>query len=382
MTFLQGQPLQVGQIVGGHYRIIKLLGKGSFGETYLAEDSQAMDKKCAVKRLTFVSNDPSTFNKAKDLFKREASVLHKLTNPPTNNQIPQFFAHFDDNQEFYLVQELIEGHTLSDELQRVRTLPEEQVVELLEDVLKILEYIHSQGIIHRDIKPENLMRRNRDKKIVLIDFGAVKEVVARSIFQNSPQKGTQIHTAGYAPKEQRQGDAKPNSDIYALGMTAIEALTGLNPEKLPTDPRTGEVAWRDKAQVSNGLAKILEQMVRDDWHKRYRSTSEVLEAVEKFKNTLIVSPGQGQSVAKTQPIQGRASGVISQMPLLLLFAILAPIVMFVSFGIAFLVKPIDPTPRVSTPTSTKEDVDAQKGNTENKPCPPILAPGQRCKSEN
>jgi len=310
MTFFQGQPLKLGQIVGGHYRIVKPLGNGGFGETYLAEDTQVMNKKVALKRFTFVSTDPAIFNKAKELFKRESDVLYKLTNPFNNTNIPQFFACFEENQELYLVQEFIEGETFRDELRRRRTLREDEVIELLKDVLRVLKFIHQANIIHRDIKPENLIRRKGDRQFVLIDFGAVKEEVAKTfVNSSSPAKGTQIYSPGYTPREQHSGNAKEYSDIYALGMTAIEALTGLEPKDLPEDRRTGEIIWRDKAQVSDGFAKILEKMVRDDWKQRYRSAVEVLEAVEK----------------------------LNKLPLSLWFAVLGPIVMFVYLGVAFLV---------------------------------------------
>ena len=366
MTFLQGQPLKPGDIVRGHYCIIRLLGEGNFGETYLAADIDRRNEEVAVKRLTFISSNPAIFKKAKELFERESSVLCKLTDPVINNQIPKFFTYFEENQQFYLVQEVIQGQTLKQELRRVRMLGEDAVVELLEDVLGVLKFIHQKGIIHRDIKPENLMRRNSDRKFVLIDFGAVKEEVAKTIVNTaSPAKGTQIYTPGYAPREQRQGDAKENSDIYALGMTAIEALTGIAAENLPEDRNTGEIIWRDKAQVSKGLAKILEEMVRDDWKKRYRSASEVLEALDKFKHTLIVSPrGQGQSGGTSQPVPVGVTGVISKLPLWSWFVILAPIVIITVLPISFaLVKTILPSgSNVSNPSFTNKPTDRESKN--------------------
>ncbi|MCL1466855.1 serine/threonine-protein kinase [Argonema galeatum] len=283
MTVVPGQPLKPRQVVGGHYRIIQLLGAGNFGDTYLAEDLYAMERKCAVKRFNFVNKDSLTFDRAKDLFEREASVLLQLSQPPRNDQIPLFYAYFEENRQFYLVQEFIEGHPLSDELQKGKKLREGRVVEILSDVLPILEFIHSKGIIHRDIKPENLMRRNRDGKLVLIDFGAVKEVLAQSATSRPQTRPTVIYIKGYTPKEQLQGEPKPNSDIYALGMTAIQALTGLDPKDLPKDSRLGEVIWRNKAQVSNGLAQILSLMIRDDSWQRYESAQDVINKLQKPK---------------------------------------------------------------------------------------------------
>lgn len=389
MTFLQGQPLKPGQIVRTHYRIVKLLGKGAFGETYLAEDTDKKNEQVALKRLTFVSTDPAIFNKAKDLFKRESDVLYKLTNPFNNTNIPQFFACFEENQELYLGQEFIEGETFRDELRRIRTLGEDEVIELLKDVLRVLKFIHQAKIIHRDIKPDNLIRRTGDRQFVLIDFGAVKEEVAKTfVNSSSPVKGTQIYSPGYTPREQHSGNAKEYSDIYALGMTAIEALTGLEPKDLPEDRRTGEIIWRDKAQVSDGLAKILEKMVRDDWKKRYRSAVEVLKALEMINNTLVLAPSIRQSSVKTKQPQiiSQQTGWLETIPVWVMFAILAPIVgvgaLVISLNFFKAIPPSEPKViPIARPTESpthQTPPDNKSPSREKKKCGPFIGPDEVC----
>ncbi len=148
----------------------------------------------------------------------------------------------------------------------------------MQDILKILEFVHQQNIIHRDIKPSNIIRRTSDGKLVLIDFGAVKEKI-NTFRPNSQGKTVPIGTPGYVPSEQAIGNPEFNSDIYALGITAIQALTGILPKQLPKNPETHEVVWRDLVQVKPQLADILDKMVRYDSCKRYQSVNEVSQAL-------------------------------------------------------------------------------------------------------
>ena len=198
-----------------------------------------------------------------------------------HSQIPQLLAYFEENQEFYLVQEFIKGHPLSAEMILGKRLSEFQVVYLLKDILSVLNFIHTQGVIHRDIKPANIIRREQDGKLVLIDFGAVKQKLQESQLVEGQESVTiGIGTAGYAPNEQLKGQPKFNSDIYALGITAIQALTGQVPDQLPTDPKTAEIVWRNYASINNYLANVLDQMVRHHHSARYQSAAEVLQALK------------------------------------------------------------------------------------------------------
>ncbi|MHC5730371.1 MAG: protein kinase domain-containing protein, partial [Nostoc sp.] len=165
-----------------------------------------------------------------------------------HDQIPRLFAHFNEDGDFYLVQQFIDGHALTQEIVPGQRLSENAVLNLLREILEVLAFVHQHNIIHRDIKPQNLMRRHTDQKIVLIDFGSIKKISALGAGLTIA-----VGTPGYMPSEQAKGKPKLCSDIYAVGMIGIQALTGLIPEQLQEDPNTGEVIWRDKAQVSGAL---------------------------------------------------------------------------------------------------------------------------------
>ena len=267
-------------ILRSRYKIIKLLGKGGFGETYLAEDLDIPTNpkpKRVVKLLSPQNRNPQVLQLAKDLFDREAEVLYRLGQ--LSDQIPKLFAHFEEKGEFYLVQEFVDGHNLSTELTPGKQVSEAEVVKLLKDILEVLAVVHQHKIIHRDIKPQNIMRRRQDRKLVLIDFGAVKEIQGMTISQGQITSEVCIGTPGYMPNEQAKG--KPNlcSDVYAVGMLGIQALTGRLPHQLPEDSTTGEVIWRQWANVSDRLAGVLTNMVRSNHGQRYQTAQEALQVL-------------------------------------------------------------------------------------------------------
>jgi len=262
--------------LGGRYSIISRLGAGGFGETYLAEDIQLPDNHCCVvKHLKPQSTEAEVLDISRRLFDSEAKVLHKLG---SHNQIPRLLANFEENQEFYLVQEFIEGNGLDRELTNKWNQP--QVVILLQDILSTLEFVHQQKVIHRDIKPENLIRRKQDGRIVLIDFGAVKQIYTQLIPSKRAKSTITIGTMGYMPSEQANGYPQINSDIYALGIIAIQALTGLDPEFIPKNPNTLELEWVHLVEIDLNLIKILDKMVRYDFRQRYTSATEVLKDLD------------------------------------------------------------------------------------------------------
>lgn len=268
----------LGQILRQRYKIIRLLGSGTFGVTYLAEDLDLPDHPlCVVKNLKQMQN-PEALQAARVLFDREAKVLYRLGNECS--QIPRLFAHFEENGEFYLVQEFIDGHDLSEEIFPGNRLSEAQVTQLLQEILEVLTFIHDKNIIHRDIKPQNLMRRNTDGKIILIDFGVVKQISGLGVnSQGQTNVSFIVGTSGYMPSEQLNGYPKLSSDVYALGMLGIYALTGIRPQELPKDRETLEVIWRDRASVSPRLADVLDKMVRYHFNQRYQTAAEALQAL-------------------------------------------------------------------------------------------------------
>lgn len=262
-------------VLSGRYKINKVLGSGGFGCTYLAEDTQRPGNPiCVVKQLMPARRDTRFLQVARRLFDAEAEILEALGK---HNQIPQLLAYFEDNHEFYLVQEYIEGHTLSEELPPVRGVQNELfVIDMLKEILEVLAFVHERRVIHRDIKPTNIIRRATDNQLVLIDFGAVK--MMRPLNQEETELATvAIGTRGYAPPEQFAGHPRLSSDIYALGMISIQAVTGLSPHELQPNDDTGTVIWRQWAQVSEELAEILDKMVRYHFSDRYQSASAVLQ---------------------------------------------------------------------------------------------------------
>lgn len=290
------------QILGGRYQIISHLSCGGFGTTFVACDTQLPgNPQCVVKQLKLqMTNEELMLQTARRLFNTEAQVLYKLG---THDQIPQLLAYFEENQEFYLVQEFIKGCDLSQELTPNKTLEEEQVICLLQDILEILEFVHQQKVIHRDVNPRNLIRRESDGKLVLIDFGAVKQITTQLVAAQRQTKMTvAIGTPGYIPSEQAHGNPKLSSDVYAVGIIGIQALTGLQPEQLPKDADTDEICWHQQAQVSPELARVLDKMVCYDFRQRYSCASEALLALKELKNpishTVVLSPPHRQKTPK------------------------------------------------------------------------------------
>ena len=279
--------LNPGEILAERYQIIDRLGQGGFAITYTAK---ALDKPgnplCVVKEIPFPkSENPRVLEQARNRFQREASALQILGK---DSRIPELFASFEDNDNFYLVQEYIQGTSLSQELIQGRQWNEADVIALLREILEILIFVNQQNIIHRDITPSNLIRRTKDRKIALIDFGAVKEI--STLTSNSTGEiltSQAIGTNGYMPAEQYnpRSNPRPYNDIYSIGIIAIQALTGRRPTNLPHDPETGEILWifSTAERVSDVLTNILNQMVRFNFQERYQSATEVLQVLNSLK---------------------------------------------------------------------------------------------------
>lgn len=297
----------IGKLLDYRYQVIKVLATGGFGETYIAKDTKRPGKPiCVVKHLKPANSDSKVFDTARRLFQNEAETLEKLGN---HDQIPRLLAYFDENQEFYLVQEFIEGHPLSEELLPTQHWNEAQVVEMLQEVLSILKFVHGQGVIHRDIKPDNIIRRASDGRLVLVDFGAVKQLRAPSGYARTQMftvagnnaATVAIGTPGYMPTEQGQGKPRPNSDIYSLGIIAIQALTGVSPMDMQEDPYTGEILWQHLVSVSDDFAAVLSKMVRYHFKDRYQSASEALQALQSINPSFITSETLSQNSPNHAP---------------------------------------------------------------------------------
>ncbi|MEO0457729.1 MAG: pentapeptide repeat-containing protein [Cyanobacteria bacterium P01_A01_bin.114] len=264
-------------LLRSRYRVIGALGRGGFGATFLARDEALPGRPpCVIKQLRPTAEASNFIEMARDLFQREAKILGKIGNHP---QLPRLLDYFEAQQEFFLVQEYISGATLQQEVRRGGPFSEAGVKQFLSEILPVMQYIHSHQVIHRDIKPANLIRREQDKRLVLIDFGAVKDKVNPVKASQSDQTvltAYAIGTPGYAPPEQMAMRPVYASDIYAIGVTCIYLLTGKSPKDLSYDPQTGEMLWQQQVKVSEHFSKVLHKMLEISVRLRYQSAEAIL----------------------------------------------------------------------------------------------------------
>lgn len=271
--------LAPGQTLRGRYHILRALAQGGFGATFLAED-QDLPKRpiCVVKLLKPQTTDPLTLTTARRLFETEAKILDELGQHP---QIPQLLAYFEEGQDFYLVEEYIEGQSLREELDSRDPFTADEAIALLQEILSLLMFVHGHQVIHRDLNPSNIIRRQGDQKLCLIDFGAVKQVTTQ--FAGSTGRPTvAIGTQGYFPSEQAQGRPQFSSDLYAAGTIAIEALTGRSPHSLPVDPKTAEIQWQDLVDLPEPFRQMLQRMVRHDFRERFATARDAQQALNEL----------------------------------------------------------------------------------------------------
>ncbi|MBE9029797.1 CHASE2 domain-containing protein [filamentous cyanobacterium LEGE 11480] len=273
-----------GKILGGRYEIFRLIGQGGFGDTYLAQDLQRPGQpECVVKQLTYSVNKSQTTDSAKRLFIQEAAALERLG---VHDRIPQLLAYFEEMGEFYLVQELVAGLSLHHELEISHHLPVSHVMHLLQDVLLVLEFVHGQQVIHRDIKPSNLMHRSLDGHWVLIDFGIAKQLEYSASGQ--APRTIAVGTLGYVAPEQALGHPSCTSDLYALGMTAIEVLTGITASELlelPIDERLVTVP-----ALSPEFVEFLGCLTHSNESQRFASATFALAALRNLPEMTTIVP--------------------------------------------------------------------------------------------
>ncbi|WP_204102102.1 MULTISPECIES: serine/threonine protein kinase [Spirulina sp. CCY15215] len=270
----------LGQILNERYQIISILGSGGFGRTYLARDTHHADKiLCTVKQLQPASRDPQAMAIAQQLFSQAAETLEQLGTHP---QIPCLLSYFEASGDFFVVQDYVEGYPFSKEIIAGDRWSESQVFEFLREILPLLDFIHSQGVIHRDIKPDNILRRQQDNKLVLVDFGSLKQIYLQKTLAANAVETVAIGTPGYMAIEQRQGHYYLSSDIYSLGVIAIQALIGFHPQFFQYDTQTGEIIW-PKNICSPAFAAVLSRMVAYRFQDRYQSAREVLKTIEQIQ---------------------------------------------------------------------------------------------------
>ncbi len=273
-------PITVGTVLQNRYRIIQILGQGGFGRTYLAEDQRRFNELCAIKELIPTATGTDAWEKAQELFAREAAILYQIQNP----QIPQFRERFEQDQRLFLVQDYVAGKTyraMLDERKAVgQTFTEAEVLFLMRSLLPVLEHIHDRGIIHRDISPENIILRESDRLPVLIDFGVVKELATKLQSLNVSTPVTTVGKLGYAPSEQMQtGRAYPSSDLYALAVTVLVLLTLKEPQEL-FDENQLTWNWQKFVKVDPRFAQILNRMLCHSPSDRFASVAGLTQALQ------------------------------------------------------------------------------------------------------
>jgi serine/threonine protein kinase len=273
------------------YKIIEPLDKGGFSETFLAEDTDWLNRPCVIKQLAF-SQDNSEFDCIQSKFQQEAKVLYDLgeeldQNSDLRPRIPRMYAYFSENNQFYLVQEWIQGETLTKRLKTKGLMNEEEVKQLLVEILPVLQFIHDRNIVHRDIKPGNLMIRDSDGKPVLIDFGIVKKLV-----QVATDPSTLFFTPYFGAPEQERGEQiHHNTDLYGLGITAIYALTGKHPKHWISYLSKKPQWYQISDNISNEFRIILNKAIQPNPRDRYSTAQEMLEAIQSLMPVLpVVEP--------------------------------------------------------------------------------------------
>ncbi|MBM0740560.1 serine/threonine protein kinase [Phormidium sp. CLA17] len=322
-----------GELLGWRYQVLRELGQGGFGRTYLAQDSNRFNEPCVLKEFAPQVEGEAALQKAEELFAREAGTLYQLQHP----QIPRFRelfrAEWQGRDRIFLVQDYVEGQTYQELLQtrqrQGQSFSEAEITDLLLQLLPVLDYIHTAGVIHRDISPDNLICRPTDGLPVLIDYGGVKQVAARvaSISQRvvapvqlQPGPITRLGKVGYAPAEQLDhGEVHPHSDFYALAVTSLVLLTGQEPQALFTS-KGDRTRWQQSLKLSPNLTNVLTKMLDPYPSRRYQSAQAVMQALGAIAAqplgghqnqsipaftpdlaTKVVSPARAQTIPVLQP---------------------------------------------------------------------------------
>ena len=295
-------------LLNDRYLILDTLGRGGFGETYLVEDRHLpSQRKCVLKQLNPIVEQPEIPAWMKERFQREAAILEELGEQ--NQQIPRLYAYFTEQGKFYLVQEWIEGETLAQKHHREGNLNSGQVQAILIQLLPVLDFLHQRQMIHRDLKPENIILRKSDRLPILIDFGAVKEAMSTTAHHNNNSSlSISIGTPGYMASEQAAGRPTYASDLYSLGLTAIFLLTGKSPQDLETDPETGEIIWHQYSKnIDPKLVTVLDRAVKFHPRDRFNSAAAMLSALE---NPQISHPTVQVAPAITQDNNQNYAGTV------------------------------------------------------------------------
>lgn len=259
-----GQPTHVERKIR-QYQVVQTLGRGGMGTTYLAWQPGGVASTacpqagslCVVKEM---NADMAQIPKARELFEREASTLKTLNHPG----IPRFYDFFIEAGKKYLVMELIHGQNLERRIRQKGPVSHGQAITWMIQTCEVLDYLHHHPtpVIHRDIKPSNLLVQSVTNRLILIDFGAVKEVGLPS--------GTRIGAEGFSAPEQKQGRPMPQSDLYAIGPCLVYILTGKSPLRFYQKGIAGYRLEVDRIpSLSAPLKQVINRVTEPDPYDRY-----------------------------------------------------------------------------------------------------------------
>uniref|UniRef100_B8HJY8 non-specific serine/threonine protein kinase n=1 Tax=Cyanothece sp. (strain PCC 7425 / ATCC 29141) TaxID=395961 RepID=B8HJY8_CYAP4 len=289
----------ISQLIDNRYQILRLLGTGGFGQTYLAQDlGRASKPLCIIKHLKPASHDPGFLEKLEQLYNRQVDILGKLG---IHDRLPTLVAHFREEQDFFLVHDFIEGHTLDNELRPQMVWQEFQVTDFLKEMLVILNFVHGQGVVHGDIQAENIIRRYRDSKLALVDFVTIRQ----EQIQMQSEAGQifltiAVSTPGYKD-EGEELQPQFSSDIYNLGLVAIRSLTGMAIDQLPRHPDSGEILWEPQSSISVELEHFINTMVQPQPEARYQSAAEALRVLQRLTEFYdLPAPGSADTFVQTE----------------------------------------------------------------------------------
>jgi len=323
---VKSDEIPFGTLINDRYLIQKVLGQGGLGRTYLTLDTHRFNEPCVLKEFAPSGTGEYELQKSRDLFRREAKILHQIKHP----QIPKFLACFEGRDQLFLVQEYVNGKTYSELLEerqkKGQSFSETEIIQWLKSLLLILDYIHECGIIHRDISPDNVMLPNDHDLPLLIDFGVGKQVINPDQLNLKEEdhsdagsfvgKMSFVGKIGYAPREQiSMGRCSPSCDLYALGVTAVVLLTGKNPTLL-LDQYSLEWRWHSYCQVSDSFTQILDQLLADQPQHRYQVAKEVLadlQQLEQPEATIISHPAhppEAEPEPEPEPLPAKSETTI------------------------------------------------------------------------
>jgi len=371
-------------LLNNRYQIIRTLGSGGFGDTFLAEDTQMpSQRRCVIKQLKAIESNPQIYQLVQERFAREAAILEELGS--LSHQIPTLYAYFCLSDKFYLVQEWIEGDTLTAKVQQQGLFSEADAKQILGDILPVLDFVHNKRIVHRDIKPDNIILRHSDNKPVLIDFGAVRETMTTVVnSQGSLTRSIIIGTPGYMPSEQAAGRAVYSSDLYSLGLTIVYLLTGKSPQQLETDLNTGEILWEsDVRNISDSLKTVINKAIAFHPRERFSNALEMLQALQNKAtsfpptvtfhgeteisqpSTVVAFQEYTQNLSQEQNTKSQGSKPSKQLGVLPQSIVIGSVIGMFTIGGLWLLIPRNITPQTESKARISEPESTTKSQSEN-----------------